>query len=44
MGYVDQTNVLVLRWRQGGETFVVYGTDDEQLKKSMKRRRTRATR
>jgi len=27
--YTGETNVLVLRWRQGGESVVVYGMDGD---------------
>ncbi len=31
--YTSKTQVLVLRWRQGGESTVVYGMDGERRKR-----------
>jgi hypothetical protein len=33
VNYVGETKVLVLGWRQGGESTVVYGMDGERPKR-----------
>ncbi len=35
--YTGKTQVLVLRWRQGGESTVVYGMDGERHKGTARR-------